>query len=122
MQYYIIIKYLFQNYQNELNKIPNDFDKQIDNKIIELQKISQSKEKKNKKLNRQTVRNILVNEYKDSITNKYNCEWNKSLCINLNINQITTLTNDVYINFYDGNKIVLISSYLDNDKKHSLIF
>ena len=46
-------------------------------KIIELQRISQSKEKKNKKLNRETVRNILIKEYKDSITNKYNYEWNK---------------------------------------------
>ena len=63
--------------------IPNDLDKQIDNKIIELQRISQSKEKKNKKLNRETVRNILIKEYIDSITNKYNCEWNKSICIYL---------------------------------------
>ena len=97
--------------------IPNDLDKQIDNKIIELQRISQSKEKKNKKLNRETVRNILIKEYIDSITNKYNCEWNKSICIYLNIKQITTLTNDDYINFYDGNNIILMPSYLDNEQK-----
>ena len=54
--------------------IPNDLDKQIDNKIIELHRISQFKEKKNKKLNREIVKNILVNEYKDSIINIYNCE------------------------------------------------
>ena len=40
--------------------IPNDLVKQIDNKIIELQRISQSKEKTNKKLNRETVRNLLI--------------------------------------------------------------
>ena len=45
---------------------------------------------------------------------------NKSLCIYLNIKQITTLTNDDYLNFYDENKIVLIISYLDNDKNTSL--
>ena len=39
--------------------IPNDLVKQIDNKIIELQRISQSKEKTNKKLNRETVINLL---------------------------------------------------------------
>ena len=33
-------KILIQNYQNELNMIPNDLDKQIDNKIVELQRIS----------------------------------------------------------------------------------
>ena len=38
--------------------IPNDLVKQIDNKMIELQRISQSKEKTNKKLNRETVRNL----------------------------------------------------------------
>ena len=53
---------------------------------------------------------------------KYNYEWNKSLCIYLNINPITTLTNDDYIDFYDGNKIVLIPSYLDNDKTNLIIF
>ena len=45
--------------------IPNDLDKQIDNKIIELQN---SKENK-KKFNRDYVRSILIKEYKDSITN-----------------------------------------------------
>ena len=30
-------KIYIQNYQNELNKIPKDLDKQIDNKMIELQ-------------------------------------------------------------------------------------
>ena len=39
-------KILIQNYQNKLNMIPNDLDKQIDNKIIELQRISQSKNRK----------------------------------------------------------------------------
>ena len=35
----------------------------------------------------------------------------------MNIKPITTLTIDDYINFYDGNKIVLIPSYLDNNIK-----
>ena len=63
-------KILIQNYQNELNMIPNDLDKQIDNKIIELQNSKVNK----KRFNRDTVRNILIKEYKDSITNKYNHE------------------------------------------------
>ena len=64
-------KYI-QEYLNELNVIPKDLDKRIDNKIVELQMISQSKEKKNKKLNRETVRNIVIKEYKTNVTNKRN--------------------------------------------------
>ena len=105
-------KILIQNYQNELNMISKDLDKQIDNKIIELQN---SKENK-KKFNRDYIRNILINKYKDDITNKYNHDWNISLCKYLNIKPITTISNNDYINFYDKNKIVLIPSYLDDDK------
>ena len=63
-------KLLIQNYQNELNEILDDLDKIIDDKFIKLQN---SKEKKRNKLNR-VVRNILIKEYKDSNTNKYNYE------------------------------------------------
>ena len=104
-------KILIQNYQNELNMIPNDLDKQIDNKIIVLQNFKENK----KKFNRDYVKNILIKKYKVDITNKYNHDWNKSLCIYLNIKPITTLTNNDFINFYDENKIVLIPSYFDDD-------
>ena len=115
-------KNYIQEYLKELNVIRKDLDKRIDNKIVELQMISQSKEKNNKKLNREYIRNILIKEYKTNITNKRNKRWNNVLIKSLNINPITTITNDDYINFYDRNKIVLIPSYLDNDKKNLIIF
>ena len=78
--------------------------------------ISQSKEKKNKKLNSETVRNIVIIEYKNNVTNKRNKIWNNVLIKSLNINPITTLRNNDYIKFYDNNKIELVSSYLDDNK------
>ena len=60
-QYYIIIKYLFKIIKKE-NKIPNNLDKRIDDKLIELQNF---KEKKSKNLNRDDVRHILIKEYID---------------------------------------------------------
>ena len=39
-------KILIQNYQNKLNKIPDDLEKRINNKIVELQRISQSKKRR----------------------------------------------------------------------------
>ena len=41
---------------------------------------------------------------------------NNVLIKSLNINPITTLTNNDYIKFYYNNKIVLIPSYFDDDK------
>ena len=68
------------------------------------------------------MRNILIKDYKTNVTNKRTRIWNNELIITLNINLITTLTNDDYVNFYDENKIVLIPSYLDNDKKKPYYF
>ena len=65
-------KNYIQEYLKELNVIRKDLDKRIDNKIVELQMISQSKEKNNKKLNREYIRNILIKEYKTNVTNKRN--------------------------------------------------
>ena len=91
-------KIYIQNYQNELNMIPNNLDKQSDTKIIELQNSNETK-----KFNRYYFRNILIKEYKGSIKYKYNHDWNKSLFIYLNIIPLSTLKYDDYINFYDGN-------------------
>ena len=108
-------KNYIQEYIKELNEILKDLDKKIDNKIVELQMIFQSKGKKNKKLKREYIRNILIKEYKTNVTNKRNKIWNNVLINSLNINPITTLTNNDYINFYDNNKIVLIPSDLADD-------
>ena len=105
-------KIYIQNYQNELNMIPNDLDIQIDNIFIELQN---SKENK-KKFNKDYVRNRLIKKYKDNIKNKYNYDWNISLSKYLNIKPITIISNNDYINFYNENKIILIPLYLDDDK------
>ena len=52
--------------------------------------ISHSKEKKNKKLNRETVRNTVIKEYETNVTNKYNRIWNNVLIKTLNIKSIIT--------------------------------
>ena len=96
-----INKNLIHDYLKELNEIPKDLDNKIDNKIIELKRISQSKEKKNKKLIRDTVKNIVIKEYKTNVKIKYNRIWNSVLIKSLNIKPITTIRNDDYINFYD---------------------
>ena len=112
----MLIRIILKNILKKLNTIPKDLDKRIDNKIVELQTISQSIEKKNKKLNREYIRNILIKEYKTNVTNKRNKIWNYVLIKSLHINSITTLRNIDYIKFYDNKKIVLIPSYLDDDK------
>ena len=62
-----INKNYIQKYVNELNEIPKDLDKQIDDKFIKLQRTIQSanddsKEKKGKKISREYIRNILMKE------------------------------------------------------------
>ena len=110
-------KIFIKNYQEKLNKIPIDLDQKVEDKFIELQRnIEFNNVEKSKKFCREYVRKILIKEYTDYITIECNKTWNDELIRSLNIKPITTRSNDVYVNFYHHNNIILVPSYLDSDK------